>query len=186
MVWRTGGALATPAFPPIPGTVAPDEWVVYAQPPFGGPLPVIEYLGRYTHRVALSNDRLVALQDGQVTFQYKDYRRSGRQKSRRMTLEAEEFIRRFLLHVLPAKYQRIRSFGFLANRHRKPKLALCRQLLSHSATQLLPQPAQCAPLLASSSPRASLPLCPNCGRGQMTRIQKLSPYRWPARPPDTS
>jgi hypothetical protein len=90
------------------------EWVVYARPPFGGVQQVIEYLGRYTHRVAISNQRLLSVGDEEVTFQWKDYRRQHKQKNRVMTLPASEFIRRFLLHVLPPGFQRIRHFGFLA------------------------------------------------------------------------
>jgi len=95
------------------------EWVVYAKKPFGGPQTAIQYLGRYTHRVALSNDRILGVSPGRVTFQWKDYRSKYRHKSRSMTLDAEEFIRRFLIHTLPAGFQRIRYFGLMANRHRK-------------------------------------------------------------------
>jgi hypothetical protein len=103
------------------------EWVVYAKPPFGGPQQVLDYLGRYTHRVAISNNRLVDLEDGQVTFLWKDYQHGGAKKT--MRLAAEEFIRRFLLHILPEGFKHIRSYGLLANRHRVTKLALCHQLL---------------------------------------------------------
>ena len=97
------------------------EWVVYSKPPFGGPEQVLKYLARYTHRVAISNQRIVSLEDGRVCFRYKDYARGNRQKM--MTLQAKEFIRRFLLHVLPSGFMRIRYYGFLANRHRQEKLA---------------------------------------------------------------
>ena len=103
------------------------EWVVYAKPPFAGPQQVLDYVGRYTHRVAISNDRIIDIEDREVRFRWKDYRDHDRQKT--MTLTADEFIRRFLLHVLPDGFQRIRYFGFLGNRYRKQKLALCRQLL---------------------------------------------------------
>jgi hypothetical protein len=103
------------------------EWVVYAKPPFGGPRQVLRYLGRYTHRVAIANSRLVALDAGRVTFTYREYRQNNAE--RRMTLEAEEFLRRFLQHVLPRGFKRIRSYGLLANRTRRDKLARCRQLL---------------------------------------------------------
>lgn len=103
------------------------KWVVYAKPPFAGPQEVVEYVGRYTHRVAISNNRLLDVDNGRVTFRYKDYRQAG--EHRTMTLEAEEFIRRFLLHVLPDGFQRIRYYGFLGNRYREQKLARCRQLL---------------------------------------------------------
>jgi hypothetical protein len=103
------------------------EWVVYSKPPFGGPERVLNYLGRYTHRVAISNDRLQELKDGKVTFTYKDYKHENRQKM--MTLMADEFLRRFLLHVLPNGFQRIRHYGLLGNRHRAKNLARCRALL---------------------------------------------------------
>jgi hypothetical protein len=161
------------------------EWVVYAKPPFGGPAQVLAYLGRYTHRVAISNQRLLAAQDGTVTFQWKDYRHAGREKSRTMTLAADEFIRRFLLHTLPPGFQRIRHFGLFANRHRRKKLALCRQLLIGQVPELLPGPAACrvlAQALASPSP---VP-CPRCGLGRLIRTGSLPAYLYPAKPPDTS
>jgi hypothetical protein len=107
----------------------PHDWVVYAKPPFAGPEQVLQYLGRYTHRVAISNDRLVALRDGVVGFRWKDYADGHRVKV--MALAAEEFIRRFLLHVVPERFVRIRHFGFLANRTRQAKLDRCRQLREH-------------------------------------------------------
>jgi hypothetical protein len=165
-----------------------NEWVVYAKPPFGGPVHVLEYLGRYTHRVAISNQRLLAVDPETVTFQWKDYRAHGEPKSRRMTLAADEFIRRFLIHTLPARFQRIRHCGYLANRHRKPNLQLCRRLLSTSITELLPDAAQCLTVLAAVTD--SRPLrCPVCDCGQMLRVEILPAYRWPAIPPtptDTS
>ena len=103
------------------------EWVVYAKPPFAGPQQVLDYVGRYTHRVAISNDRLLDIENGEVRFRWKDYRDNNRQKT--LMLTADEFIRRFLLHVLPDGFQRIRYYGFLGNRYRKQKLARCRQLL---------------------------------------------------------
>ena len=161
------------------------EWVVYAKPPFGGPVQVLQYLGRYTHRIAISNDRLLALEDGQVTFQWKDYRRRGRQQSRTMTLPAEEFQRRFLIHVAPPQFRRIRHYGFLANCQRKRKVELCRQLLANAATKLLPERRQCLLLLARLGSRP-LALCPLCGKGEMRRIETLPARRWPAPVPDTS
>ena len=159
------------------------EWVVYAKPPFGGPQQVLEYLGRYTHRVALSNDRLVALDHGQVSFYWKDYRHP--QKRKVMRLAVAEFIRRFLLHVLPPGFQRIRHFGWLANRHRQAKLALCRKLIRAPVTELLPSPQSCRQCLQVLDQVASH-RCPQCGKGEMLRIQVLPPYRWPSRPPDSS
>ena len=119
---------------------AETEWVVYAKPPFGGPEQVLKYLARYTHRVAISNRRLVALEDGEVTFHWKDYAHGGGQKT--MTLKATEFIRRFLLHVLPSGFVRIRHYGFLANRVCQEKLALCRALLGVETT---PEPVAADP-----------------------------------------
>src|SRR5262249_52908371 len=103
------------------------DWVVYAKPAFGGPSQVLRYLGRYTHRVAISNHRIVAFDGERVTFRYKDYAHGG--KHRVMTLTAVEFLRRFFLHVLPKGFVRIRHFGFLANRWRPARLAICREVL---------------------------------------------------------
>jgi len=156
------------------------EWVVYAKPPFGGPQQVLEYLGRYTHRVAISNQRLLALQNDQVSFQWKDYRHHH--KSKVMTLAPDEFIRRFLLHVLPLGFQRIRHFGFLANCHRHDKLALCSQLLAAPLAELLPRPTDYRDLYQALT-HQSLRICPQCGIGAMLPIQILPPYRWPSAPP---
>jgi hypothetical protein len=158
------------------------EWVVYAKPPFGGPNQVLEYLGRYTHRVALSNDRLLQVEEGQVTFQYKDYRAHAQHKSRSMTVTAEEFIRRFLLHAIPPGFQRIRHYGLLASRQKKQTLALCRQLLG-SACELLPTPAEMENY--QQQMLAAVQLCPQCGTGSMIRMETIPPCRWPNRP-DTS
>jgi Putative transposase len=113
------------------------DWVVYAKGPFAGPEQVLKYVARYTHRVAISNDRLLNITDGKVQFRWKDYRGGNRHKT--MALPVEEFIRRFLLHVLPEGFQRIRYYGFLANRYRVEKLALCRQLLQIQPPALNPE-----------------------------------------------
>jgi hypothetical protein len=163
------------------------EWVVYAKRPFAGPEQVLDYVGRYTHRVAISNDRLLAMADGKVTFRYKDYRHDAQQKT--MTLQAEEFIRRFLLHVLPEGFQRIRYYGFLANRYREQKLARCRDLLGMPA----PEPASLG-VTKDYSERYeeltgfSLWECPVCHQGRMFVIQILppSPHRHPTPINDTS
>jgi len=129
------------------------KWVVYAKPPFGGPEQVLAYLGRYTHRVAIANSRLISMADGQVKFRWKDYRHRG--KAKLMTLDANEFIRRFLLHTLPDGFHRIRHYGFLANGHRTRKIALCRRLLDatpqggafspqHNATVAVPAARRCS------------------------------------------
>ena len=156
------------------------EWVVYAKPPFGGPAQVLEYLGRYTHRVAISNQRLLALKDGQVSFLWKDYRHPQRPKT--MTLEAEEFIRRFLLHALPPGFQRIRHYGLFANRYRRHNLARCRQLLA------VPEPAPPPTIPTGYRDRyqtltgQSLGRCPVCRQGVMVRVQVLVPGPFLSRP----
>lgn len=116
------------------------EWVVYAKPPFGGPEQVLAYLGRYTHRVAISNHRLVSADNGQVAFRWKDYRHHNKQKT--MTVDADEFIRRFLMHVLPSGLQRIRYFGLFGNRYRAQNLALCRTLLDSPPPIEAPSPSR--------------------------------------------
>lgn len=161
------------------------EWVVYAKPPFGGPQQALEYLGRYTHRVAISNERLLTVNQAGVTFQWKDYRHKHKQNSRVMTLPADEFLRRFLNHTLPPGFQRIRHYGFLANRYRKEKLELCRTLLTPPIVALLPAPMQCLVLLHALATPPPAP-CPKCKTGVMIRLGFVSAYRWPARPPDTS
>ena len=147
------------------------EWVVYAKPPFGGPGQVLKYLARYTHRVAISNRRLVALEDGEVTFRWKDYARGGKRKA--MTLRAVEFIRRFLLHVLPAGFVRIRHYGFLANRVCREKLALCRALLGAEATA---EPRDAEPGSGADGAVEGPPAahaCPACGAGRMVIVETL-------------
>ena len=163
------------------------EWVVYAKRPFGGPKQVLDYLGRYTHRVAIANHRLVSLEEGAVTFRWKDYRQESAPK--RMRLEAHEFIRRVLLHVLPRGLQRIRHYGLLGNRHRAGKLARCRELMN------TPAPAA-TPRLRTLDYRdryerltgRSLRRCPVCERGEFVRITSFSAGASPRRvvPPDTS
>ena len=155
------------------------NWVVYAKPPFGGPEQVLKYVARYTHRVAISNDRLLGIDDGKVQFRWKDYRDNNRHKT--MTLVAEEFIRRFLLHVLPEGFQRIRYYGFLANRYRAEKLALCRQLLQ------IPPPAPNREVKKDYRDRyeeitgVSLKTCPLCHHGTMVVIEtfECAPCRAP-------
>lgn len=147
------------------------EWVVYAKRPFGGPEQVLKYLARYTYRVAISNRRLLSLADGRVTFEWKDYAVGNQTKT--MTLEAVEFIRRFLLHVPPSGFVRIRHFGFLANRNRKKKLALCRSLLPVRKTALaMSANSSCD---ADSVPAEQVRLCPVCKTGRLILIQVLAP-----------
>ena len=158
------------------------EWVVYAKPPFGGPQHVLEYLGRYTHRVAISNNRLVDFDGDKVQFRWKDYRHDSRQKV--MCLEAPEFIRRFLLHVLPSGLQRIRHYGLLANRHRAEKLLRCRVLLA-VPTPVVDRPHE--PLdyrdHYEQLTGRSLRDCPQCGHGHMVCIETFLPGNVARGPP---
>ncbi len=144
------------------------DWVVYSKPPFGGPEYVLQYLGRYTHRVAISNHRLISLVDGQVTFRWRDSAHNNQQKL--LTLALDEFLRRFLLHVLPKGFVRIRHFGFLANRRRASLLPLCLQTLGSAPPQTGVKPS--ATLASADLPRP-LWLCPNCG-GPMVVIERLT------------
>jgi Putative transposase/Transposase zinc-binding domain len=139
------------------------DWVVYSKPPFGGPEYVLQYLGRYTHRVAISNHRLVSFTEGKVTFRWRDSAHNNEQKL--MTLSLDEFLRRFLLHVLPKGFVRIRNFGFLANRRRATLLPLCFHLLGSA-----PQTEQD---LSGSKDASDLWLCPKCG-GPMMVIERLT------------
>ena len=159
-------------------SLASKEWVVYSKPPFGGPAQVLKYLARYTHRVALSNDRLLQLQDGQVTFTWKNYAAGGRRQ--RMTLSAVEFLRRFLLHVLPKGFVRIRRCGWWTNRHGGQQLARCRELLG-VPTEAEPQlPA--LPIPAAVSEPESAARCPHCGQGTWVLVEQMPrPSRWELR-----
>ncbi len=155
------------------------EWVVYAKPPFAGPQQVLDYVGRYTHRVAIANQRLLDLNDGQVRFRYKDYRADPSQADTTMTLTATEFIRRFLLHVLPARFHRIRYYGFLGNRVRHARVVQCRRLLD------MPPPVTVRPKVGPADYRdryealtgASLRTCPRCHDGRMLMVEHLAGIR---------
>jgi hypothetical protein len=149
------------------------RWVVYAKPPFAGPQAVLAYLARYTHRVAIANRRLIAFDGSHVTFRYKDYRRDGAERQRVMTLEADEFIRRFLLHVLPRGFHRIRHYGLLAGSARKAGLALARKLLA-----VAPEPEDDTP----EDPVDPRPPCPCCG-GHMIIIEVFERWQQPRAPP---
>jgi hypothetical protein len=151
------------------------DWCVYAKRPFAGPQQVLDYVGRYTHRVAISNNRLLAIDNGQVSFSWKDYRDNNQQKT--MKLSATEFIRRFLLHVLPAGFQRIRYYGFLSNRYRQQKLAQCRQLLHMAAADEPPcetTPARNYQDRYEQLTGSSLRKCPVCHEGQMVLRETLT------------
>ena len=152
------------------------QWVVYAKPPFGGPGQVLKYLARYTHRVAIGNRRLVRMKGGRVTFRYKDYARGGKQRT--MELEATEFLRRFLLHVLPSGFVRIRHYGLLSNRCRREKLVVCRELLRAAASSEVTT-AQAPSLAAPPSLGVEVTkawcatVCPKCGVGRMVIFEGL-------------
>lgn len=167
------------AFTAFLGGLRTVDWVVYAKPPFAGPEQVLEYLGRYTHRVALSNDRLVEHRDGCVRFRWKDYADHDRRKV--MTLAADEFLRRFLLHVMPRGFMRIRHFGLLANHARREALTRCRDLLGQSPPPEIPQESTTALLRRLTGIDVSR--CPVCraGRMQVTAIVVRV-----TSPPDTS
>ena len=163
-------------------TLKERDWVVYAKAPFAGPEQVLDYVGRYTHRVALSNNRLLDIENDQVRFKWKDYRGGNQVKT--MTLSAEEFIRRFLLHVLPNGFQRIRYYGFLGNRHREEKLAVCRHLLGMPQVE-----KERTERVTETDYRdryedltgRSLRQCPQCRQGNMVVVQILP--RWSAPSP---
>ena len=148
------------------------EWVVYSKPPFAGPEKVFDYLGRYTHRVAISNHRILDVSDGKVTFTWRDYRRSRRKKT--MTLTADEFIRRFLLHTLPTGFVRIRYFGFLSNRYRADNLQRARELLQTETPELTSgSQSEDWPALCHRLTGYDPTLCPNCGQGKLILIEKI-------------
>jgi hypothetical protein len=176
--------LAEPAaFAAFLATCRATDWVVYAKPPFAGPTQALEYLGRYTHRVALSNDRLLSVDDDQVRFRWKDYAHGSRLKL--MTLSAEEFLRRFLLHILPDRFVRIRHFGVLANRDRRAKLARCRQLL---AVPPAPPPAPPEPVAALVQRLTGVDIaqCPVCRAGRLRLVAVFRPGARPVPARDTS
>jgi len=151
------------------------RWVVYAKPPFAGPEAVLAYLSRYTHRVAISNRRLIAFDPSGVTFRYKDYRRNGLERQQVMTLATHEFIRRFLLHVLPRGFHRIRHYGLLAASSRKASLDRARALLAVAA----PRQHDADPC---EEPTDGLPPCPCCG-GQMVIVLTFAKWQQPRAPP---
>lgn len=150
------------------------RWVVYAKPPFAGPEAVLAYLSRYTHRVAISNSRLVVFDESGVTFRYKDYRRDGCDRQQVMTLASDEFIRRFLFHVLPRGFHRIRHYGLLAGSARRTSLTLARELLNAAAPSNDDAP---------KDPGDFRPPCPCCG-GRMIVIEVFERWRQPRGPPD--
>ncbi len=169
---RFGGRLAALAdagrFTDWLTALSKKEWVVYAKPPFGGPAQVLKYLARYTHRVAISNARLRKLEDGRVTFRYQDYAAGNR--TRVLTLSAEEFLRRFVQHVLPRGFVKMRHYGLLANRHRHERLQTCRRLLLVATVA-----GRCGDTTAGDAPEPPpVPCCPKCG-GRRLIVLELPP-----------
>ena len=153
------------------------EWVVYAKPPFAGPQQVLDYVGRYTHRIAISNNRLVDMEDGHVRFRYKDYHGDRQESQKTMVLSAAEFIRRFLMHVLPSGFHRIRYYGLLGNRHRKEKLARCRQLLDTACPETISPasvPSKDYRDRYEALTAVSLRTCPVCCVGRMLVIEQIT------------
>jgi hypothetical protein len=171
---RFPGRLATLATPgPFAAFLEPlaaKDWVVYSQPPFGGAAQVLEYLSRYTHRVAFSNSRLRALADGRVTFSYRDRRDHNRTKE--LTVSAAEFLRRFLLHVTPPGLCRMRHYGFLSNRLKEEQLPRCRTLLGQAEAVAVAVPPPATALLQGLTTPESR-RCPACGQGHLVRVERL-------------
>ncbi len=151
------------------------EWVVYSKPPFGGPEQVLDYLGRYTHRVAISNHRLISLVDGKVSFSWRDYKDGNKQKV--MTLDALEFIRRFLMHVLPRGFVRIRHYGFLANPRCEENLSLCRQFLGVAHSNAEVSSAEDWEQRYERLAGNSINQCPICRQGHMAFVEIIKAFR---------
>lgn len=154
------------------------DWVVYCKKPFAGPEKVLDYIGRYTHRVALSNNRIINVEDGRVTFTYRDRKNADMRKT--MTLKAEEFIRRFLLHVLPQGFVRIRHFGFLANRYKKVNIQKCRELIDNTQ-QPLKCPEKTTQELMLQLTGVDISVCPCCKKGTLRIIREIIPL-WKLKP----
>jgi hypothetical protein len=149
------------------------KWIAYAKRPFADPLQVLEYLGRYTHRVAISNNRIISVEKGKVSFTYRD--REGNNETRIMTLDAHEFIRRFLLHILPMGFPKIRYFGFLAHKNKGDTIALLRKLIDSKA--VLPQKIKETVIeMMLRLTGHDITRCPKCGKGKMKMIRKLARY----------
>jgi hypothetical protein len=170
------------AFQKLVAAATSREWVVYAKRPFREPLCVLKYLARYTHRIAISNSRLVRYHAGRVTFRFRDYADSGR--TRTMTLSGSEFIRRFLLHVLPKRFVRIRYFGYLANRQRQEKLALCRRLLGEAPLPAIDEACH-EPTPVAGDASADIVVCPACQQGSLRIIYSWDRYSPAASYPPT-
>jgi hypothetical protein len=155
------------------GTLNKSKWVVYAKPPFGSADRVLKYLARYTHRVAITNQRLIDLENGKVKFSWKDYANGNVQRT--MSLDAVEFIRRFLLHTLPSGFTRIRYYGFLSNRNRNEKLALCRELIPHSQEIDSNKVESSEATVSVSQEYENIDRCPACKEGRMRSVEAIEP-----------
>ncbi len=153
------------------------QWVVYAKRPFAGPEQVLDYLGRYTHRVAIANHRIQQVEGGWVTFSYWDRKNGSKLKA--MTLRAEEFIRRFLLHVVPDSYMRIRHFGFLANRHKQQDLGRCRDLLGVAQVGSKGDSGANTNQLMLQLTGVDLTKCPHCPKGNMVVVEQIPKFAAP-------
>ncbi len=174
---RSGELADEQAFDAFLAKLKQRHWVVYSKPPFQGPNHVIAYLGRYTHRIAISNDRIIAIEEDRVRFRWRDYRDASKLKIK--SLEATEFIRRFLLHCLPSGFMRIRHFGLLANRHRRQKLARCRELLDQPAPE--PRPKETAEAIMLRLTGRDILACPHCGKGRLRSTAIIEPQPRPPR-----
>jgi predicted Zn-ribbon and HTH transcriptional regulator len=170
LIFTKKTAILEQNFQPFIDSLSKTRWIAYAKRPFAGPEQVLEYLGRYTHRVAISNNRIISIDNGRVTFTYRDRKRDNEIKE--MTLDADEFIRRFLLHVLPKGLIKIRYFGFLAHTNKKKEIPLIRRLIDPDAT--LPEKIKetiCEMMLRLTG--IDITCCPKCKRGKMIKIRKL-------------
>jgi len=151
-------------------TLRDKQWFAYSKQPFGGPEQVLEYLGRYTHRVAITNNRIISIESGRVTFSYCD--RSDDDKIKELSVTAEEFIRRFLLHILPGGFMKIRYYGFLAHANKKESIPLLRQLINPDA-EIVEKLTETVEEMMLRLTGVDLSLCPECGKGKMVHIEDL-------------
>jgi hypothetical protein len=167
---KTAPLASTQNFQQLINFVSKKRWIAYAKRPFAGPQQVLEYLGRYTHRVAITNNRIISIDNGRITFTYKDRQKDDEIK--KMTLDADEFIRRFLLHVLPKGLIKIRYFGFLSHTNKKEQIRLIRKLIDSDAT--LPQKInESVKEMMLRLTGIDISCCPQCKKGKMIRIRKL-------------
>ena len=151
-------------------TLRNKQWITYSKQPFGGPEQVLEYLGRYTHRVAITNNRIVSIEGGEVTFSYRD--RGDENKVKEITIKAQEFIRRYLLHILPKGFMKIRYFGFLAHTNKKTSIPLLRQLINPDA-EIVEKMTETIGETMLRLTGIDISLCPECGKGKMVCIAVL-------------